>query len=199
MQIRPGGEKLSDTKVGEFDRRPLLFRLSAMQPMQRALPPIITDPVIRTSAACCWWNRLLCSRRTKQEWEGKLNLFHFREESCNFFFFALLLSGNEQMVINVRRGNLPSLGQVFPADTIFSVQGRKWNFSVRCITSRPPSSSSSALPFYQEREEGASSPSPNREVVFSNNMPYTSEPIRSNRVVSIYRIIWWRISDLFFS
>lgn len=87
MQIRPGGEKLSDTKVGEFDRRPLLFRLSAMQPMQRALPPIITDPVIRTSAACCWWNRLLCSRRTKQEWEGKLNLFHFREESCNFFFF----------------------------------------------------------------------------------------------------------------
>lgn len=86
MQIRPGGEKLSDTKVGEFDRRPLLFRLSAMQPMQRAFPPIITDPVIRTSAACCWWNRLLCSRRTKQEWEGKLNLFHFREESCNFFF-----------------------------------------------------------------------------------------------------------------
>lgn len=86
MQIRPGGEKLSDTKVGEFDRRPLLFRLSAMQPMQRALPPIITDPVIRTSAACCWWNRLLCSCRTKQEWEGKLNLFHFREESCNFFF-----------------------------------------------------------------------------------------------------------------
>lgn len=138
MQIRPGGEKLSDTKVGEFDRRPLLFRLSAMQPMQRALPPIITDPVIRTSAACYWWNRLLCSCRTKQEWEGKLNLFHFREESCNFFFFALLLSGNEQMVINVRRGNLPSLGQVFPADTIFSVQGRKWNFSVRCITSRPP-------------------------------------------------------------
>lgn len=86
MQIRPGGEKLSDTKVGEFDRRPLLFRLSAMQPMQRALPPIITDPVIRTSAACYWWNRLLCSCRTKQEWEGKLNLFHFREESCNFFF-----------------------------------------------------------------------------------------------------------------
>lgn len=86
MQIRPGVEKLSDTKVGEFDRRPLLFRLSAMQPMQRALPPIITDPVIRTSAACCWWNRLLCSCRTKQEWEGKLNLFHFREESCNFFF-----------------------------------------------------------------------------------------------------------------
>lgn len=91
MQIRPGGEKLSDTKVGEFDRRPLLFRLSAMQPMQRALPPIITDPVIRTSAACCWWNRLLCSRRTKQEWEGKLNLFHFREESCNFFFCAVVV------------------------------------------------------------------------------------------------------------
>lgn len=25
MQIRPGGEKLSDTKVGEFDHRPLSF------------------------------------------------------------------------------------------------------------------------------------------------------------------------------
>lgn len=38
MQIRPGGEKLSDTKVGEFDRGPLLFRRSAMQPMQQTLP-----------------------------------------------------------------------------------------------------------------------------------------------------------------
>lgn len=137
MQIRPVGEKLSDTKVGEFDRRPLLSRLSAMQPMQRALPPVITDPVIRTSAACWWWNRLLCSRRTKQEREGKTQPIPFQRRLVHFFP-PLLLSGNEQMVINVRRGNLPSLGQVFPADTIFSVQGRKWNFSARCITSRPP-------------------------------------------------------------
>lgn len=182
MQIRPGGEKLSDTKVGEFDRRPLLFRLSAMQPMQQALPPIITDSVIRTTAACCRWNRLpSCAEQNEKEREN--STFSISEEA-RAFFFSLLLSGNEQMVINVRRVNLPSLRQVFPADTIFSVQGRKWNFSVRRITSRLPTPPQSSLPFYQDilcggREEGASSPSSNREVVSSNNMPYTSRLIHT--------------------
>lgn len=134
MQIRPGGEKLSDTKVGEFDRGPLLFRLSAMQPMQQAPPPIITDSVIRTTAACWPWNRLpSCTEQNEKERENSTD--SISEKACAFFF-SLLLSGNEQMVINVRRVNLPSLCQVFPADTIFSVQGRKWNFSVLRITSR---------------------------------------------------------------
>lgn len=180
MQIRPGGEKLSDTKVGEFDRRPLLFRLSAMQPMQRALPPIITDPVIRTSAACCWWNRLLCSRRTKQEWEGKLNLFHFREESCNFFFCAVVVR-KWTNGYQCSEGKSPISWPGFPSWYYFlrTRQEMKFLCALYHLSSPPSSSSSSALPFYQEREEGASSPSPNREVVFSNNMPYTSEPIHA--------------------
>lgn len=84
MQIRPGGEKLSDTKVGEFDRRPLLFRLSAMQPMQQALPPIITDSVIRTTAACWRWNRLpSCAEQNKKEREN--STFSISEEARAFF------------------------------------------------------------------------------------------------------------------
>lgn len=56
MQIWAGGEKLSDTKVGEFDRGPLLLLLlSAMQPTPPA--SIITDSVIRSTATCCRWNR----------------------------------------------------------------------------------------------------------------------------------------------
>lgn len=133
MQIRPGGEKLSDTKVGEFDRRALLHRLPAMQPMWRTLHPIITDAAIRSAGACRWWSRP--PSRTEQKQEGEQKLFHFRGGLC---IFPALLSGNEQMVINVGRVNLPSPRQVFPADTIFSVQGRKWNFSQRCITSRSP-------------------------------------------------------------
>lgn len=133
MQIRPGGEKLSDTKVGEFDRRALLHRLSAMPPMRRTLRPIITDAAIRSAAACWRWSRP--SPCTEQKQEGEQKLFHFRWGFC---IFPVLLSGNEQMVINAGRVNLPSSRQVFPADTIFSVQGRKWNFSQRCITSRSP-------------------------------------------------------------
>lgn len=180
MQIRPGGEKLSDTKVGEFDRRPLLFRLSAMQPMQRALPPIITDPVIRTSAACCWWNRLLCSCRTKQEWEGKLNLFHFREESCNFFFLRCCCQEMNKW-LSMFGGEISHLLARFSQLILFSPYKAGNEISLCAVSplAPPSSSSSSALPFYQEREEGASSPSPNREVVFSNNMPYTSEPIHA--------------------
>lgn len=131
MQIRPGGEKLSDTKVGEFDRRALLLRLSAMQAMRRTLRPIITDAEIGSAVARRRWTRRSSCTEQKQGGEGKL--FHFRGGLC--IFSPVLLSGNEQMVINVWRGNLPSSRQVFPADTIFSIQGRKWNFSQRCITS----------------------------------------------------------------
>lgn len=165
MQIRPGGEKLSDTKVGEFARQALLLRLSAMQLMRQTLRPIITDAEIGSAIACRRWSRRSSCTEQKQEREGKF--FHFRRGLC---IFPVLLSGNEQMVINVWRGNLPSPRQVFPADTIFSIQGRKWNFSQSCITScrrrypPPPPPPPSSLPFYQDillrgEEEGNSSPS----------------------------------------
>lgn len=166
MQIRPGGEKLSDTKVGEFDRRALLLRLSAMQAMRRTLRPIITDAEIGSAVARRRRSRRSSCTEQKQEGEGKTLPFQRR---LVHFFPPVLLSGNEQMVINVWRGNLPSSRQVFPADTIFSIQGRKWNFSQRCITScrcppHPPPHPPSSLPFYQDilcrgEEEGTSSPS----------------------------------------
>lgn len=64
------------------------------------------------------------TKKEKESSAGKLNPFYFSEDLFRFFSF-LLLSGNEQTVINVRRENLPSLGQLFPAGAIFSEQGRK--------------------------------------------------------------------------
>lgn len=82
MQIRPGGEKLSDTKVGEFDRRALLLRLSAMQAMRRTLRPIITDAEIGSAVARRRWSRRSSCTEQKQGGEGKL--FHFRGGLCIF-------------------------------------------------------------------------------------------------------------------
>lgn len=77
MQIRPGGEKLSDTKVGEFDRRALLLRLSAMQAMRRTLRPIITDAEIGSAVARRRWSRRSSCTEQKQG-EGKTLPFQRR-------------------------------------------------------------------------------------------------------------------------
>lgn len=66
--------------------------------------------------------------------------------------------------------------------------------------SLPPSPTPSSLPFHQDipcggEEEGASSPSSKREVVWSNNAACTSG-LSHNRAVSIYRIIRWRVDFL---
>lgn len=78
MQIRPGGEKLSDTKVGEFARQALLLRLSAMQLMRQTLRPIITDAEIGSAIACRRWSGRSSCTEQKQEGEGKILPFQRR-------------------------------------------------------------------------------------------------------------------------
>lgn len=84
MQIRPGGEKLSDTKVGEFDRRPFFASLT-MQPTQQTLPPIITDPVIRSIAACRPRNRLPSSAEQNKK-KRETQTIPFQRRLVHFFF-----------------------------------------------------------------------------------------------------------------
>lgn len=195
MQIWAGGEKLSDTKVGEFDRGPLLLLLlSAMQPTPPA--SIITDSVIRSTATCCRWNRPPFTTGEEKE------TYFILAGACAFP--PLLLSGNEQMVITVRRENLPSFGQLFPADAIFSLQGRKWNFSVCCITSCSPPSFLLYLFFYQniflvgaKRRRSSTLYLKIEELSRAITChPHPNRYTHCNRVVSIYRIIWRTISPL---
>lgn len=162
MQIRPGGEKLSDTKVGEFDRRALLLRLSAMQAMRRTLRPIITDAEIGSAVARRRWSRRSSCTEQKQGGEGKL--FHFRGGLC--IFSPVLLSGNEQMF----GGEISHLPARFSQLILFSPYKAGNEISLSAVSPHvvpppsPPTPPPSSLRFYQDilcrgEEDGTSSPS----------------------------------------
>lgn len=146
MQIRPGGEKLSDTKVGEFDRRPLLFRLSAMQPMQQTLPPIITDSVIRTTAAC-WRRNRLPSSAEQNEKERENSTYSISEETHAFFFPCCCQEMNKWL--SMFRGQISHLAARFSQLILFSPYkaGNEISLCAASPHDRPPPSS---LPFYQD-------------------------------------------------
>lgn len=146
MQIRPGGEKLSDTKVGEFDRRPLLFRLSAMQPMQQTLPPIITDSVIRTTAACWRWNRLPSSAEQNEK-ERENSTYSILEETLRFFFFFPVVVRKWTNGYQCSEGKSPISRPGFPGWYYFLRTRQEMKFLCALYHLGPPSS---ALPFFYQ-------------------------------------------------
>lgn len=147
-------------------------------------------------------------REGEREREREISRPPISEKACVFFSphftpFSLLLSGNEQMVINVRRVNLPSLRQVFPSWYSFLRTRQEMKFL--CVLYNPPAHPLSTfffiirISFFVKRgKKGPLSIFKKREELQSNNMPHGW---RSNRVVPIYRIIWCRTDflNIFFS
>ncbi len=83
--------------------------------------PAITDAPIIIPLPYCGWNEPSVKERKKKRSGKNCPPFHFAR-----FIIFLLLSGNEQMVINVTRESFLSACQVFCTDTLCSVFHRKW-------------------------------------------------------------------------
>lgn len=175
MQIWAGGKKLSDTKVGKFDRGPLLLRLSAMQP---TIPTsIITDPVIRNTVTCCQWNRPRSQEREKQS-----------------YFISLVACAFPSLVVvrkwtngyHCWRGKSPIFWPAFLSWCYFLPTRQEMKF-FRTLYHLLLTAFFSALPFLSEYPFSGSKKkkkqlytlSPNRGLVSSNNMPSTSDQIHT--------------------
>ncbi len=120
-----------DTKVRESNRA----------------PPSVTAPLLTRNKypSDNWCSDYHSSAILRMEWtqcEGEKEEkkrkkmpppFHFQR-----FIIFLLLSGNEQMVINVTRESFLSACQVFHTDTLCSVFHRKWISSCGRLLFFPP-------------------------------------------------------------
>lgn len=157
-----------------------------MQPMQQTLPPIITDSVIRTAAACWRWNRLP-SPAEQNEKERETSTYSI-SAACFFFFFLPVVVRKWTNGYQCSEGKSPISLPGFPSWYYFLRTRQEMKFL--CAEYHLASTSPPPHPLYlfirtsftegeREREQGASSPSPNREVVSSNNTAYTSRLIHA--------------------
>lgn len=153
--------------------------------------------MIRTTAACWRRNRLpSAAEQKKTRKRGKTQPTPFQRRLVHFFSPVVVRKWTNGYQCS--EGKSPISPPGFPSWYYFLRTRQEMKFSLCAVSPRVHCSPLHLLYlFYQDilywgREDGASSPSPNREVVPSNNMPYTSALVHGNRAVSIYRIIWWR-------
>ncbi len=132
MQIHPCPECRALTQ--KWGSQTVLPLLSPRLFSQGTNTPAITDAPIIISLPYCGWNEpSVKERRKKRSGKKCPPPFHFQR-----FIIFLLLSGNEQMVINVTRESFLSACQVFHTDTLCSVFHRKWISSCGRLLFFPP-------------------------------------------------------------
>lgn len=119
MQIHPCPECRALTQ--KWGSQTVLPLLSPRLFPQGTNTPAITDAPIIIPLPYCGWNEPSVKERRKKRSGKNWPPFHFQR-----FIIFLLLSGNEQMVINVTRESFLSACQVFRTDTLCNVFHRKW-------------------------------------------------------------------------